>query len=168
MSEPLTPADRPEFVVSGLFTTRHRLETAAGVRGVFTFPALRSLGLFHTPEGREWIARRTSWWRGEYELREGETVLATARPRGFLRREVEVTFGDRSYTLQPVRFWGRAWRLCDEAGAPLLEVHPKGVFRREVRLEVMSPVDLPLVVFTYYLAYTRWQEEAAAAAAAAS
>ncbi|HID90070.1 MAG TPA: hypothetical protein EYH27_01950 [Anaerolineales bacterium] len=167
MDERLTPSDGPKFVVSGLFTTYHRLETAAGMRGTFTFPAFRSFGLFRTPEGREWTARRTSWWRGEYELREGETVLATARPRGLLRREVEVTFGNRSYTLQPVRFWGRVWRLCDEAGTPVLEVHPKGVLRREVRLEVMSPMDLPLAVFTYYLVYARWQEEAAAAAAAA-
>ncbi|HEY76364.1 MAG TPA: hypothetical protein G4O00_09315 [Thermoflexia bacterium] len=165
MDERLTPPDEPETVVSGLFTTRHRLETGAGLRGEFTFPAFRSVVRFRTPEGREWTARRVDWWRGEYELREGETVVATARPRRFLRREVEVEFGGRSYTLRPVRFWGRAWRLSDGEGNALMEVHPKGLLRRGARLEVRAPVDLPLAVFTYYLVYTLWQQETAAAAA---
>ncbi|HHS98331.1 MAG TPA: hypothetical protein ENK08_10670 [Chloroflexi bacterium] len=162
MSERLTPSDEPEIAVVGFFTVRHRLETAGGTRGEFSFPAFRSAALFRTPEGREWAFRRRRWWGGVYELREGNRVRGTARPFGLLRRGMEILYEGRPYKLQPIRSWGLAWRLSDGGDVPLLEIRPKGPFRRGVRIKVLSSVDLPLVAFAYYLVYTLWRQAAAA------
>jgi len=168
MGEKVEGLQEIEVVVSGVFHSRHRLETAAGELGTFSFPAFRGGGVFRTPEGREWSVQRTGWWRPTYELRDGEALVATAHPRGAFRREVAVEYAGRTYVLRPLGFWARVWCLLDEADVPLLEIHPRGVFRRGACLKVLEPVDLPLTVFVYYLVYARWQEEATAAAAAAA
>ncbi len=154
--------------VSGVFTTYHRLETPSGVLGELTLPAFRSEGRFCTADGRELVMRRTSWWRGWHELREGGVGVGTARPRGFWRRKMDVEFRGRMYELAPVGFWARDWRLADEAGVAILEVRPRGAFRRGARIKILGPIDTDLLAFTYYLVNARWQEEGAAAAAAAS
>jgi hypothetical protein len=161
-------ADEIEATVSGLFTTRHRLRAATGSLGEFTLPALRSDGIFRTREGRELEVRRTSWWRGEYELREGEAVLGTARARGAFRREIVVEFDGREYTLRAAGFWARRWQLLDEGGTCVLEIEPQGVFRRGAYLTIHGPVNADLLVFAYYLVHMRWQEQSAAAGAAAA
>ncbi len=46
----------------------------------------------------------------------------------------------------------------------LLEIRPRGIFRRGALLTILGTVDAALLVFTYYLVYTRWREDAAAAA----
>ena len=50
----------------------------------------------------------------------------------------------------------------------LLEIRPRGVFRRGASLAAMVPVDVGLLVFAYYLVHTRWREDATAAGAAAA
>jgi hypothetical protein len=161
-------ADEIEVIVSGAFTTHHRLETTAGLLGTFTLPAFSSTGLFHFANGRELTLRRVSWWRGQHELHEGETLLGSSYPQGFFRREIVVLFGEREYRLTPVSFWNRTWHLTDEVGTVLLEIQPRGVFRRGAYLTIFGAVDAALLVFAYYLIHNRWQEEAAAGAAAAS
>ncbi|MGD8967231.1 MAG: hypothetical protein PVI07_06960 [Anaerolineae bacterium] len=165
-------ADEVEVTVSGVFTTHHLLRTAAGTLGESTVPALRKRAVIRTAEGRELVMEQTSWWRGTYELREGGTVLGTARPLGVFRREDVVRFGDRDYRLRAAGFWGRIWHLVGDGpeaqGQMLVEVHPRGVFRRGAILRILSPVDANLLAFTYHLVNARWQEQAAAAGAGAA
>jgi hypothetical protein len=162
------PTDEIEVSVSGAFTTHHRVHMATGALGEFTFPTFRTSGVFRATDGRELTVRRTSLWRGQRELREGDAVLCRAWPRGFFGREIVVQFKGQEYALRPAGFWTRSWRLTDGVYRALLEIRPRGVFRRGAYLTVMVLVDADLLVFAYYLVHMRWQEEAAAASAAAA
>jgi hypothetical protein len=160
-------ADQIEVTVSGVFTTHHLLQTATGILGELTMPALREKAVFRTTEGRALVIEQTSWWRGAYELREGSAVLGTAQPLGIFRRESIVRFGGGDYRLRAAGFWGRVWFLVGEAGQALVEVQPRGVFQRGAILRILGPVDLDLLVFAYHLVNARWQEQTAAAGASA-
>jgi hypothetical protein len=166
MAQDVWEANEIEVTVSGAFTTHHRLETAAGSLGEFTFPTFRMHAVFRTADGRELLAQRVVWWRGQHELREGSVVLATARPSSFWSRALTIGFGGREYALWS-DFWARRWRLANAAGTVLLEVRPRGVFRRGVCLTVRGAVDADLLAFAYYLVHVRWEEQHAAGAAAA-
>ena len=168
MARQVWPTGEVEVVVSGAFTTHHHLATETRTLGELTLPAFRTGGAFRAAGGRALTVHRTSWWRGWHELREGETVLGTARPRGFWRRRMAIQFGGRGYVLQPVSVWTRSYHLVDAVERTLLEIRPRGVFRRGAYLAAMVPVDVGLLVFAYYLVHTRWQEDAAAAGAAAA
>ena len=150
---------------SGISTTHHRLQTAAGTLGEFTFPALRTSGIFRAADGRELTVRCTNWWRGRHELRAGEIVLGTARPvlgtarlRSAFRREIVIQFGGWEYALKPIGSKTRHWHLTDETGATLLEIRPRGVFRRGAYLTIQHSMDADLLIFAYYLVH-RGQEE---------
>ncbi|MGD1992715.1 MAG: hypothetical protein PVI59_05930 [Anaerolineae bacterium] len=168
MSESMWAADRIQVDVSGFFTTHHRFQTGAGELGELTLPAFSRQGEFTSVDGRTLAMVRTNWWRGEYKLREGGMVLAHARTRGVFRNAVEVRFGGWDYELRRLGVLKRGWRLVDQGGMALLEVYPKGVFKRGAVLEVLGRIDVDLLAFSYYLVHRRWQEETTAAAAAAS
>jgi hypothetical protein len=161
-------ADEIDVSVSGVFTTHHVLRTPAGVLGELTLPAVRMRGIFRGADGRELVMERTSWWRGTHELREDEAVLGTARPRGILRREFVLHLDDQAHTLRTAGFWGRIWHLIDGAGEMVVEIRPRGVFRRGATLRILKPVDVDLLAFAYHLVRARWQEQAATAGGAAA
>jgi hypothetical protein len=50
----------------------------------------------------------------------------------------------------------------------LLDIQPRGVFRRGAYLTILEPMNIDLLVFTYYLVNARWQEQSAAASSAAA
>jgi hypothetical protein len=166
MAQPVYAIDRIQVDVSGIFTTHHRFLTGAGELGEFTITTLSKKDVFRATGGDELWAVRTSWWRGEYELRRGGAALALAQTRGFFRSEIALQFGARRYTLERLGFFNRGWRLVDEGRMALLEVYPQGVFKRGAFLEILGEIDAALLVFSYYLVYVRWQEETAAVAAA--
>jgi hypothetical protein len=124
-------------------------------------------GVFHGADGRELVVRRTNWWRGWHEMREGGIVLGTAHLQGFWRRVMGIGFRGATYELRPVDFWSRGWHLWDETGTIVIEIRPRGVFRRGADLTVMKPVNVDLLVFVYYLVNVRWQEQSGAAGVAA-
>jgi hypothetical protein len=158
--------DEIEVEVWGLLTTHHELETVAGTWGRFTFPALSGHAVFQTANGRELQMRKTSFWSGSHELLDGDAVLGSADRRGLFRRDIVVRFRGEAYQLEPAGWLTRDWRLLDGSGNLLLEVRPRGVFRRGAYLTLRGAVAAELIAFTYYLVYQRQQEEAAAAAAA--
>jgi len=159
--------DQIEVVVSGFLTTRHRLETPAGTLGEITVSAFGRHAFFRGADGRELVMYQPRWWKGEYQLREGQAVLGTAWPRGFFSHQIIVEFAGQTHTLEPTSFWKRGWQLVDEAGGRLLGIEPRGVFRRGARLAILGEIDLALLAFSYYLVHKRWEAEHAAVAAAA-
>ena len=161
-------ADEVTVTVSGILTTHHVLRTATGTLGSVTVPALKMTGTFHAVDGRELTVKQTNWWRGTYELREGETILGVAHPRGAFRRQNTVQFGDHTYQLRPAGFWGRVWLLLDQAGYLVLSLGARGVFLRGATLRVVQSLDLDLLVFTYYLVNARWKEQSGAIGASAA
>lgn len=167
MTQEIWETDTLEVIVSGLFTTHHRIETPSGALGELTLPAFGWRGTFRAADGQEWVMERTRWWRGWHELRENGIVLGTARPQGFWQRKMDIGFRGLPYMLVPADIWSRRWCLMDGAGVIRLEIQPRGAFRRGARLSVRGQVDLALLVFAYYLVNARWQEQAAAAGTAA-
>ncbi len=114
-----------EGAVSGILTVHHRLETEAGALGTLTFPPFRLKGIFRTPDGRELVMQRIHWWRGGYELREGEAVRATAFPAGPLRRRLRIGFQGRTYMLEPFGFFRRGWWLWRISSSYYICMHAK-------------------------------------------
>lgn len=155
-----------EVTVAGVLSTRHILETAAGPVGELVLPPASREGLFHGADGRTVVVSQTGWWKDEYELREGETRLGAAWLRGLLHRQILLDFRGQSYSLDPAGFWSRSWSLHDAAGRRLLLIAGRGVFRRGATLTVLDEIPLELLLFAYYLAYTRWQQDTAVTAAA--
>jgi len=153
--------DEVEAIVSGFLTTRHSLQTATGIMGELTLLPLRSNDVFRFASGRELVVKRKSWWRGWHELWENGGISGSARPRGFFRRETIIQFGGEEFTLKPAGFWNRNWCLADSAGTMLLEIRPRDMFCRGAWLTILGTVDAALLVFAYYLVYTRWNNEPA-------
>ncbi len=158
--------DEIEAVVSGFFSTHHCLQTAAGIMGELSLSPTRTNGVFRFADGRELVMKRPSWWKRQYELWENGVLSGSSHPRSLFRREIVVQFGGKEFALRPAGFWTRRWHLIDDAGRALLEIRPRGVFRRGAFLTILDAVDVALLIFGYYLVYARWREEAAAAAAA--
>jgi hypothetical protein len=170
MNENMWTGDEIEVDVWGFFTTHHRLQAASGELGTLTLPAFSRGGKFRFADGREIVAERTSWWRGWHELRVDSVVVATARPVGFWRQRMSVGYRGQAYELVSISCWGRGWRLFegDGGGSAVVEVQPRGVFRRGAYLQPFAPVPTDLLIFVYYLVNARWQEQASAAAATSS
>jgi hypothetical protein len=157
-------ADEVEVVVSGVLKTHHVLQTASGPLGELISPAFKPGAAFRGVDGRELVVLRTSWWRGTYELRDGGSVVGSARPVGLFRRENSVQFRGGNYRLRAAGLWGRTWHLLDDVGAMVLEVRSRGVFRRGATLRILMPLEIGLLVFTYHLVCVRWQEQSGGAA----
>jgi hypothetical protein len=150
----------------GCFTTHHRMLTETDILGELTLPVFSSGGVFEATDGRELVVEKTSWWRGWHELRENDVVVGSARPLGFWGRRMSVGFRGVMYELVSAGFWSDGWDLLDESGEVVVEIRRRGFFRRKVSLTIRGPVHADLLVFVYYLAHIRWQEQASAAAAA--
>jgi hypothetical protein len=140
----------------------------AGLLGELTLPAFARGGIFVFAGGRELVVEKTSWWKGWHELRESGTVVGSARPLGFWGQRISVGYRGKMYELVKAGFWGDRWHLVDESGTILVEIWRQGFFRQEVSMTVHLEVQPDLLVFAYYLAHVRWQEQAAAAGAAAA
>ncbi len=165
MAPDVLRADQIEVIPSGFFSLRYEFRSPMGVLGVLNLFAFRTGGRFQDADGQEWRMRRSHWWRWNYELRAGDTVVATAQRRGFWRTNLDLEFGGHPYLLEPADRWGGKWRLLGPAGTALLEIRRRGVLRPGLVLDVLGPVAGELMAFAVYLILTVWREHAAAASA---
>ena len=152
----------------GWFTTHHQMSLGESILGELTLPALSSGGVFHYADGRELEMEKTSWWKGWHELRENDIVVGSARPLGFWGQRISVRYRGKMYELGAAGFWGDRWHLVDESGTVLVEICRQGFLRQKVAMTVHLEVQSDLLVFAYYLAHVRWQEQAVAVSAAAA
>lgn len=157
-----------EVLVEGFFTTHHLLQTQTEVVGELTVPAMSKQAIFVGAGDDELEMRKPSWWKSYFELRRAGSLLGSAGPKRFFSRDVVVEYGTERYVLCPAGFWSRAWQLVDAEENVLVEVEPRGAFRRGAYLTALDQVDRELLVFTYFLVQERWQAETATAAVAAS
>jgi hypothetical protein len=154
-----------EVEQSSFFTTHHTFRTPSGTVGELTLPAFSDYGTYRTPDGNEVRLAKTHWLSGTYELVEGERVRGRAERQGFLSRDLDVWFDGQALTLERRGWFDQGWYLVDAGGQILLEISPRGFFRQGATISLACPVEATLMIFVYYLAYVRHQEEAAAAAA---
>lgn len=168
MAEEEWVTDQIEVTVSGFLTTRHSMQVGTDVLAGFTLHAFRRTGELLLANGRELTVKQTSIWKGTHEMREGGVLLGHAQTRGVFKREVDIEFGDQQYVLIPGSLWKRNWVLVDAQGIELLDLRPRGAFRRGALLTVLAEVEIDLLAFAYYLVHKRWEAESAAASGAAS
>ena len=152
----------------GCFTTHHQMKTRTQILGELTLPAFDRGGTFLFADGRELVVGKTSWWKGWHELRENGIVVGSARPLGFWAQRIGVGFRGRMYELVSAGFWSDGWDLLDESGMKILEIRRRGFFRRMVDLLAHEEILPDLLVFAYYLAHVRWQEQTAVVATTAA
>lgn len=144
-------ADRITILSSGLMPRRHRLLIGEEVLGELSV-GLGFTATFGDAEGRQLRLRRTSLWRGEYEVREGRQVLGSAHQPLF-QRWFDVRFADASFLLLPRGLGFYLWELRDETGAPLLALRWRLFGGGEISLS--APVESDLLAFVAYLTLMR-------------
>ena len=157
-----------EVDIWGFFTTHHHINLRGSILGELTLPGLSNGGCFRFADGRELEMEKTSWWKGWHELRENDIVVGSARPLGFWGQRISVGYRGKMYELGAAGFWGDRWHLVDESGTVLVEILRQGFLRQKVAMTVHLEVQPDLLVFAYYLAHVRWQEQAVAVSAAAA
>ncbi|RME34307.1 MAG: hypothetical protein D6793_08680 [Thermoflexia bacterium] len=165
MAPDVLRADQIEVTPSGFFALRYEFRSPIGPLGVLNLFAFRTEGQFQDADGREWRMGRSHWWRRNYELRAGDTVVATAQGRGIRQVVLDLDFLGQLYRLEPTDWWGGKWRLLGPAGTAVLEIRRREVLRPGLVLDVLGPVAGELMAFAVYLILTVWREHAAAAAA---
>jgi hypothetical protein len=157
--------DQIEVHSTGLFTTHHSFEAGEEKLGELVCPAFGQQATFQASDGRTLSIRKTSWLGSSHELVQSSSVRGTAHPRKAFSRDLLVQYEGTEYLLRPEGILSRGWFLLDAGGTTLLEIQPRGVLRQGAFLYPRLVMDFDLVVFVYYLVFTRQQEEAAAAAA---
>jgi hypothetical protein len=110
--------------------------------------------------GKTYRLERRGLVSGTYALDEGDTVLASARPSGFLLRTLEVDAGRDHYTLQPAGMWSRAFVLT-KGKQELGTIRPMGLFSRQALVDVPESVPQTLQLFLLWLVLVRWKRQAA-------
>ncbi len=147
----------------GVLCPALRVPVADRALGVLNLFAFRTEGQFQDADGREWRMGRSHWWRRNYELRAGDTVVATAQGRGSGRSFWTWTSWGNRIVWSPTDWWGGKWRLLGPAGTAVLEIRRREVLRPGLVLDVLGPVAGELMAFAVYLILTVWREHAAAA-----
>ena len=168
MNQETWTADQIEVSVDGVFTTHHYMQSASGSLGELTMKTGGATGTFVSTDGRELEIKRTSFWRGWFEMRDSGVVIGTASSQGFFRRTTTIDYRGVEHLLEPANAWARKWRLVDPMGSVLVEIEPRGAFKRGAFIRVLGEIELDLLAFCYYMVSMRWQEQAGAASAAAS
>lgn len=156
VSERAAVANLVTAETSGFFTRHHRLLADGQHVGELVVHWLAARALFTDAEGRQLTMRRTSWWRREHELRDGNRLLATAVTRA-LRRNIEIMFDGEGFELRATNFWGSSWQLLDATGEPVLTLKRQQLGLR-AQIAVQAPAHSDLLAFAYYLLVTRWRD----------
>jgi hypothetical protein len=162
------PTGEVEVSVYGFFTTHHEMRTSSGKLGELILYPFSSGGTFHAADGHHIDIERTSFWGSSYQVRLGDSVLGSAHPRSIFRREVEIEYDEASYVLRPQGLFSRSWTFEDAAGGGLVDIAPRGIFRRGAWLTVLRELHIDLLAFVYFAVHTRWQQESSSAAVAAT
>lgn len=159
MTEEPIRMDQLEVRVKGVFTSHHEFLSEAGQWGVLTMSAFSRRAVFETSDGRELVARSTSWLRSRYEFSEAEQVRGTAQASSLLSRQLTVHFDGQEHRIVPEGLLRRGWTLTDAQGSTLLEIRPRGILRMGSYVTITGPVEADLIPFAYYLVYQRQQQE---------
>lgn len=157
-------ADVIEVTVSGGLKTEHVFHAADSALGVLNLNGMISKGVFQGADGVELRMEKTSFWKSEYQLLEGGRIVGRAASPKAFKREFEIEYEGQPMRLKPARAKFRSWSFLDAAGNPVLEIRPRGAFKRGAKIQLFAPCALGLLAFAYTLVARRWQEENSAAA----
>jgi len=152
-------ADLIEVLEKGTFNTEHTFMTSSGMLGVLNLKSGRTEGIFQGADGSNLLFKKTSFWKSNFDLRQGGMILSTAAPRGRLSRALRIDFDSMEYGLHPGGSKLRSWVIKDCQDQVICELDPRGLLKRGALIRIIQEVPLPLVVFAYCLVSRRWQEQ---------
>jgi hypothetical protein len=152
-------ADVIEVIETGAIKTVHNFNTPAELLGQLHMTGSKSQGQFQGADGTNLEFRKVSFWKSNYELRQGEEIISSAVPQGKLRRAFWIEFNGTQYRLFPGGKGLRSWMLNDASDQVISMIKPRGAFKRGALIAVKSEISLPLLVFIYCLVKKRWQEQ---------
>lgn len=140
----------------GLWNTTHELAGPDGALGTLRFERNAwgmVVGGTYTPAQGEvlHLRRDPGILRGQFSLwTDNREWLGSSLRPGFLKREIGLSTGAKSFRLLPTADFGRGWRMLAPKTGEMARLLPDGL--RRVRIEVYRRVDLELLVFAYFLA----------------
>ncbi|MFV1948667.1 MAG: hypothetical protein ACC633_01900 [Anaerolineales bacterium] len=158
MSDLEIKADIIEVLESGIFKTEYVFQSREGILGIMSLKAGKSDGIYKAADGTEMLLKKTSFWKSNYEWRDGETLVGGAMPRKALRPTFIIKFQGNSVVLSPGGNKARSWRVRNSSNQEPCEIQPRGVFKRGARLLIRAEIPIGLLVFCYCLVSIRWQE----------
>ena len=152
-------ADLIEVIETGTFRTEHTFQFGRGVLGVLKFNSGRSEGEFIASDGTEYQFKKTTFWKSNYVWKKGESILASAAPRGKLTRAFIIDFQGSTYGLFPGGSKPRSWKVKNISEKDLCEIMPRGAFKRGAHLWIRDEIPIDLLIFCYSLVSRCWQEQ---------
>lgn len=158
MSDLEIKADIIEVLETGIFKTEHVFQSRDSILGIMSLKAGKSGGIYIAADGTEMSLRKTSFWKSNYEWRDGEILVGGAMPRKALSPTFIIKFQGNSVMLSPGGNKARSWRVKNSFNQELCEIQPRGVFKRGARLLIRAEIPIGLLVFCYCLVIIRWQE----------
>jgi hypothetical protein len=159
MNHEMIAVDVIEVVETGVFKTEHVFQSTTHVFGVLTLKAGKSEGVYSGADGTTLEYKKTSFWKSNYELRQGSAAVASAAPRSKLSRAMVLSFEADVYGLFPGGKGLRSWILKNIQNQVICEIRPRKAFKRGGYLKILSPISFNLLVFVYCLVQKRWQEQ---------
>ena len=112
--------------------------------------------------GAVYPGARSGWFRNVYEIRRGNSVVASAEPVGFWQRSYEVRTGSSIFTLRRQSGWFKiGWNLFD-GDTEIGSVTRSGFFRPVTSANFHDSVDIPVQAFVVWVVNVIWQQDQAA------
>ncbi len=162
MNKDAYTADRIEVSVSGTFKTVHSFFSSYRNLGKMALNAARSEGFFLGVDGSQLALNKTSFWKSEFEISQDGEILASAAPRGALKRAYDIQYQGNRIELKPGGSKLRSWTVRNSQGVALCEFLPRKGLKRGAQILIKAELQLPLLVLCYLLVIRRWQEETSA------
>lgn len=143
--------------VSGLWNTRHAIESATGEPvGVLTIQrngrGVVVGGRYQPVKGEVLVLRRDPGiLRSQFSCwTEGREWIGSSLRWSFLAREIALATGNKPYRLLPAAGFHRGWRMFAPKTGEMARIEPRSL-GRDSTIQVFRRVDFELVVFAYFL-----------------
>jgi hypothetical protein len=159
MNDQEVRADLIEVIESGVLKTEHVFQYGGGILGVLNLKAGRTEGIFKTEDNKEYVFKKTSFWKSFYEWKDYTIVVASAKPARKFSRAFLIEFQGATYGLFPGGSKLRSWKVKNISSQALCEIYPRGAFKRGARVKISAEIPTGLLAFCYCLVTKRWQEQ---------
>jgi hypothetical protein len=151
----------PQSIFSWAFTIRRDGEPVAEID-----PAWFGERAAVTAAGESYTLTQESLLRGEFAMRSGDQVVASARKPSVFARAFEVDLPGRRFELSAITPWGNDFGLF-EGGSRLGQIGRAGWLGWKSVIDLPEEVPTHEQVFLFWLVLLLWRRAASSSAAAA-
>ena len=123
---------------------------------------VRERGTFSI-DGTRYTVRRTSAWKGTFQLEQPEGVLAEATKPSLFRRAFDVVTPRGHLRVEATSVFGRTFEVYRDE-APVGSIRPAAFLSRSAEADLPDDLPEPIRVFLIFLVLLLWKRAANAAA----